>query len=724
MRTIWKLFVGDMRRITSNVVSVLIVIGLVVIPGLFTWFNVAASWDPFANTKNLKFAVASVDEGYTSNLIPVKVTVGDQVINSLRANTQLDWTFTNKQDAIDGTQSGKYYAAVVIGKDFSKDMMTFFSPNVHHAKLTYYTNEKTNALAPKVTGQGADQVAAQINQMFAETITGTALSIASQLSKQLDNPAAKQQLAAFNANIADFASQLSQTAGMLRTYGSLNTVAQSLLSSSNELLGNASANAKDAGSELKQSQQGVNSVTSALTTTVSTLNTALNSSISSYTAVGNNIDNVFSDADSSASDISAAIRSRATMITNQINEYQEIYDSLKAIEADHPSATLQQLLDNLQTAISQQTAMRDALNESADQVDHNRSQTQNNRQEIKNLASQAADSLSSLKSDFATTLKPQIDQITQNITNSVSLLNTGSDTLSDSLAHLSQSANSAGDELTNVHDALTSVSSVLTNASNKLTDFNTHFNDALHSDDMNTIRDLLGQNPQTLAALLSAPVQIQRHAIFPVENFGTALTPFYTFIPLWVGSLLMAVTLKTSVSRKIREELQKAKPHQLYFGHFGVFAVISLLQSTFSCAGSLLFMDVHAVHPLLFMLSGWISGLVYIFFIYTLVVSFGNVGKAIGVIYLVVQISGSGGAYPLQVLPGFIAKISPFLPATHSIQAMRAAIAGIYMNDFYYSMGALLLFIPPILLLGLLLRKPLVSFNRWYIAKVESTKLI
>ena len=87
MKTIWKLFVGDIRRITSNVVSIIIVIGLVVIPGIFTWFNVAASWDPFANTGNLKFAVANEDDGYRSDLIPVKINIGDQVVNTPKSPT-------------------------------------------------------------------------------------------------------------------------------------------------------------------------------------------------------------------------------------------------------------------------------------------------------------------------------------------------------------------------------------------------------------------------------------------------------------------------------------------------------------------------------------------------------------------------------------------------------------------------------------------------------------
>ena len=144
----------------------------------------------------------------------------------------------------------------------------------------------------------------------------------------------------------------------------------------------------------------------------------------------------------------------------------------------------------------------------------------------------------------------------------------------------------------------------------------------------------------------------------------------------------------------MRKELGDPKPHQLFLGHYGVFGVIGLLQSTFSLGGSLLFLHVQAVHPLLFMLSGWVSSLVFSFFIYTL------------------------------VLPKIISGISPFLPATHSITAMRAAIGGIYSNDYWFAIGALLLFIPPLLLIGLLLRIPLVKFNHWYVSKLESTKVI
>ena len=186
----------------------------------------------------------------------------------------------------------------------------------------------------------------------------------------------------------------------------------------------------------------------------------------------------------------------------------------------------------------------------------------------------------------------------------------------------------------------------------------------------------------------------------------------------------MVVTLKTTVSRRTRKALGDPRPHRLFLGHYGVFALIALLQSTVSLGGDLLFLRVQAVHPLLFMLSGWLASLVFSFFTYTMVVSFGNVGKAIGVLMLIVQISGANAAYPVQMLPDFIAKVSPLLPLTHAVTMMRAAIAGIYDMDYWRAAGMLLAFVPPLLLLGLLIRKPLVRFNQWYVAQVESTKVL
>ncbi|PJM75957.1 phage infection protein [Bifidobacterium simiarum] len=739
---IWRLFLGDMRRINGNVVSIIIVIGLIAIPSLFTWFNVAASWNPLNNTKNLTFAVASVDEGYKSDLVPLKVNVGDQVVSALRANGQLAWTFTSRDDAIDGTKSGKYYAAVVIPKSFSKDMMTFFDDDVTHAKLTYYTNEKKNALAPHVTGEGADEVAAEINQIFAKTLSDVALNIASSMSEYLDDADTKSRIASLNGHIEDLSGQLADAADTLGTYSELVDSADSLLSGSSKLLAQASGAAKEVGDDASGAKQSVGTITDAMKASSKSLAAALTSSANSYRAVGDEIDTVYDAVGTQSADSAKALRDQASAVNQQVQAYTTIRKNLATLAgqiaglsgdtatslgstvASDSAAALNTAVSGLDSTITLQTKLRDQLNTAAAKIESGNATAQQDRAKISQLAEQAKNSVNGLSSDFTNDVKPKIDELSANVSTLATSLDANSGKLDEVTNDLTDGAASASGKMASVKRTLNDTATKLNDSANRIKATSRNIASALNSGDANALKKALGSDPEALSTSLASPVGITRKALFPVADFGSSLAPFYTFLPLWVGSLLMAVTLKTSVSHRIRKELGDPRPHQMYLGRFGVFAVLSLAQTTCVCLGNLLFLHVQAVHPWLYMLSGWLGGLVFNFMIYTLVVSFGNVGKAIGVLFLVVQISGSGGAYPLAVMPKFFSDISPFLPVTHAINAMRAATAGIYHNDYWKEIGMLLLFVLPTLLLGLVLRKPLVRFNTWYVAKVESTKLI
>lgn len=135
MKNIFQIFYHDIKKIRKNVIALIVILGITIVPSLYAWFNIAASWDPYGNTGDLKVAIASQDKGYDGELIPVKLNLGDQILSELHENTQLNWVFTNAKDAKKGVKSGRYYAALVIPKDFSQDMMSLFSPDVTHPKL-------------------------------------------------------------------------------------------------------------------------------------------------------------------------------------------------------------------------------------------------------------------------------------------------------------------------------------------------------------------------------------------------------------------------------------------------------------------------------------------------------------------------------------------------------------------------------------------------------------
>ena len=252
MSNVWHLFRGDMRRLFSNAMNIIITVGLVVMPSIFAWYNIIACWNVFDNTGNLTVAVANVDDGYESDLVPLRVNIGEQVVSALRANDEIDWTFTTEEDAVDGARSGRYYAAVVIPHDFSRDMLTFYSDDVQHAKIVYYANEKKSAIAPKITDRGADSVSYQVNEVFAETLSEVALSIAESLSHYADESDAGGRIADLSAHVRSMGDQVDRMASVLTLYSSLAGAAQSLVGESAQLVEAAQHQADGLGSTASQ----------------------------------------------------------------------------------------------------------------------------------------------------------------------------------------------------------------------------------------------------------------------------------------------------------------------------------------------------------------------------------------------------------------------------------------------------------------------------------------
>lgn len=764
-----RLIARDLRMVRTSVVNIIIVLGLVLLPSLFTWFNVSASWDPFSNTKNLKFAVANTDEGYESDLMPVKVNVGETIISALRANGQLDWTFTSEEDAIDGTKSGAYYAAVVIPKDFSKDMLTFFTKDAQHANLLYYTNEKKNALAPKITGQGADQVQVQVNQTFAKTISEVAVGMVEKIAGYMDDGDAKQLVTNVTGNVGKVADRLDDASQAMGMYSTLVDSSLTLVSTSATLVEQGKDGAAQAKKLLGDAKSDADTITGTLATASQSVGTAIGSTATAYQSIGDGIDETMANVDQNAADASAALRTQSADVATQAQKYRDIATALGKHNPDlngDGKGVFTTVIGQLNTAAGKIDDLAKALGTAADNVDSKRGESADQRKQVKDLAADAKSQVDSLKNSYEQDLKPQLDQISTQVTSAADEASGLGTQLSDAVDGMSGSTGSIDGKLGEVKSTIDKGAAALTEASGKLRELNDKLSNALSGGDMDQVKQILGDDPASFASIISAPVGLDRKPVFAVANFGTAMAPLYTVLALWIGSLLMAVTIKCEVSRKVQDSLRlpehtaggvadaalmgtiggaaqsgaggtgasdkagasgapdRIPMHQVYFGRYALFAIISLAQSTLLGVGNLLFLRIQCAHPALYMLSLWTMGLAFSFMIYTFVVSFGNVGKALGVLLLVMQVSMAGGAYPLQVLPDFFRAASPFLPATHAINAVRAASLGIYQGDYWVDMGRLLIFIPPMLLLGLVLRKPMVRFNHKFVATVESTKLI
>lgn len=727
MKNVWRLFMGDLKRMGSNVVTVIIVLGLVALPSIFSWYNMVACWNVFDNTGNLTVAVANSDEGYQSDLVPIRVNIGDQVVSALRANDQMNWEFTDEEDAIDGAKSGRYYAAVVIPKDFSRDMMTFYTEDSQHAEIVYYTNEKKNAIAPKVTDQGADQISAQVNRVFAQTLSEAALGISSSLMDYLDSADASGAIAKLAERVGSAGSQMTEAASVLHTYSDVMGTAMSLVEDSGELVAQARTAAGDVSNQTDGAKDAAGEVSSALDDAAGALSVAIEQSAQGYGEVAASVDAAFYSAQKLVSDAASQLRSQATTVDSQVSGYRDLISQVEAIKPElspEGQAAADAVIARLNSSVQLQEQLRDSLNSAADSIEEGSADTQARRDEVKQLAQQAQSSLDGVKADYDNDLKPTLEKLVGDMGDAGASLSQVGSKLDAAAGDLSGATDSVAGKIGAAQDGLDSAAKQMEESGAKLTELSRDISEALSTGDSEALRKVIGSDPATLAEALSAPVKLDRHAVYPVENFGSAMAPLYTTLALWIGALLIMVALKVNPSKRTIAELDSPTPRQLFLGRFGVVAVISLMQSTCVSLGNLFFLHVQADNPLLYVLCFWVSGLTFAFIIYTLVASFANFGKALSVFLLIIQVSGGGGSYPLQLLPQFVQDVSPYLPITHAVNAMRAAMFGVYNGDFWIEMGTLVLFAVPLVFLGLVLRNPLIKLVNAFVEKVESTKVM
>ena len=776
MRNIWRILRKDLADATSNVIAIIVLMGLIIVPALYAWFNIAASWDPYKNTKAIKVAVANTDKGYKSDLIPVRINVGETVTSTLRANDQLDWRFVNRDQALEGVRSGEYYAAIVIPKDFSADMMTLFSQDVKHANLEYYLNEKKNAIAPHVTEQGADTVATTIDKTFVKTVGQVGIDLASQVFTYSQSPQVQDYLARTTGHIDQMSQRLTTASSQVNAYAGLLDSSGKMIDSTGRILGRSDSAMADARKALNQGTKGSKDLGKSLSGSAQAVDAALDQASGAYDTIGSKIDDAFDKVGQQSDAVSSQLNDLSERIRDSAADYDRMIASLEdlrsTVESDsNLTAEQRQALltaidraqAGMRAAQAAQRDLADRISQASQTAKEGKDKLGGQRQDLKNRIAQARASVDQVRTQYRKDLKPRLDDLASSmdtVVTSTDRLLTG---LDGTVKGASGLTGSMTNDISQAKDQLGEISQRLDKASKRLTDLGGHLTQASQGKDTQEVKSLLSGDSETLAALLSSPVGIHRHAVFPVMNYGSAMTPFYTILSIWVGATILAAMMKVALSDKKKafvlhlDSLQDAwkraddldedsegrrswgafRPespgnarrfglqlYQEYFGRFAVFALMAILQGCLIALGDLFYLKVQCVHPLMFVLVAVFASFVFMNLIYTLVVSFGDIGKAIAVILLVMQVAGSGGTFPMETLPGFFQGVYPFLPFVHAIGAMQSAVAGAYGMEFWREMATLALFLVPSLLLGLVLRKPVIRFNDWIVRNLESTRLM
>lgn len=728
MNNILTILRDDLKAIRGNVMTAVIIFGLAIIPLLFTTFNVLASWDPFANTKQLKIAVASEDKGHQSDLASLKLNLGDEVLSQLSRNDEINWVLTNSDDAIEGTKSGEYYAGIVLPKDFSANLLTFYVEGTEPSKLNLYTNEKKNALSTTITQRSATGVIEKIDESFTRVVSNVGLGVISSLDQYLDEGETQAALNNVHHRVNTVQSRLDAASGTVMALSNLVDSTIPLTRAANNILNEAGNQASSTTNDNGESP--IDILKSTLDESTGSLDASLAATTQSYEVLSSQIEELLNNASATSAQTAQTFRTAADRVGQQTAAFQGVKDSIQK-EADKVNlpapvaAGYKAVMGQLDASIAQSNALHDSLTSTANNIE-NGGKSQESKQQTQAAIASAKQAVQNARNSYNSNLKPQLAALGD----SVGTVANDIDAVERDIAGVRNTISNDNDALVRARDMTAGLSGTLQQQAARFGELSQKIDEIRDGGDLSQLADLIGDDPELLASRIASPVNVDRQPIYEVAAFGVGMTPFYLTLSLWVGALLACVLVHTNAERKYlkkNENLDK-KDHftrnQVFLGRFITFGLIGIAQSTLVVLSLIFFVEIEPEHPFMMLFASWIITLVFMLIIYSLVITFDSAGKALAVLLLVIQVSGSGGAYPLPLLPEWFQNVSPWLPATYGIDAFRSAIAGIYEADILRELGMLLLFAIPALILGLFLRPAMDNYHKRLQKAIKKTKVM
>lgn len=745
MSKIWSIIKNDGRHLFNNVISLVVCFGMIVVPSFYAWFNIAGAWDPYGNTSNLKIALVNSDDGYKSELMPVEVNMGERIVSQLRASKSIGYVVTDQDDALDGVASGQYYAAIVIPSDFTHNMLTGLTQGDTSTQPTveYYSNQKRNAIADIVTDKASTAVQQTIDQSFVETAVEVGAGTLDELDNYLDDDKLTSVVKSLDNSLGTTSDNLRSTATNVEQYAALVGSVRKLAADADNTLSSSLSGTYDAGDTLRESATGVRQFDTALDGATSSLDNALAKGTSSLDDVRDSIDSAFDTADGQTDELVSKLGDAKTAVDRQRTVLQKLLDDLDGTDtlvknlpgytgnignasvsyADQLSITVKGMNARVTDAKTRMDNLSDGLQETMDDLSNAKTDAATAKSQLYDLVDQARSSMSNVNAEYASGLGASLNNLANGIDNAASTVDSVSGQLDGTVQDLQNATKSTDQSLADLQDTLTNAAGKLRDTATDLDNLRAKVHAALESGDIEQLRQILSADAESLADFISDPIQLDRNAVYPVANNGSAMAPFYTTLSIWIGGVILCALVKTAPSRKALEAIG-ARPRHAYFGRITFFVIIGFLQTLLVVGGDLFYLGIQCVHPWLFTLACLVSSLVFVNLIFALTASFGDVGKAIAVVLMVIQVAGSGGTFPKEMLPPAFQAMYPFLPFVQAETCMRSAIAGLYGADFWIALVKLLAFLVPSLILGLLLRKPVIRLNHWVERKLENTKLM
>ena len=720
MKRAFEIFRRDVNRLSHNMVAMIVTIGVCLIPSLYAWFNIAANYDPYANTGNIKIAVANADKGTENELIG-ELNVGEEIVQNLKKNDSLGWKFTDEKKAVQGVKSGKYYAAIVIPEDFSSSFVSILSGDMKQPQFEYYLNEKKNAIAPKVTGTGASTIQEQVNEEFIAAAAGSVSKILGQTAEQMGTQVDTVQESLI-AKMQTAEENLEEYQVVLENLNKTIDGSDDLINGTQETLDALKSAVASGAKSMNNGTDILASVRNSVGALSVGLSDGLTQGADALSGISSAVGTDLGKLNEKVQNVNEKIGNTITSMQDLISKNEEILTVLRELDNQVPGNPLSEIIEKLETENQRHKEILKNLQTGNNSIGN---AVNTSVQGLNQIASVIQDGQKNLQTSRASFEKNVLPSLNQSLDSFAQLSGKVSGVLAGVEPSAEQLKNVTGDlkqTLSDTKTAMESTKEALDDVQKKL---NTAITDlgALQSSDIYlSLKELTKKDTGEVAEFMHSPVQLETKSFYRVENYGSAMAPFYTNLAIWVGGIVLIAIFKMEVDKD--EKIESFTVTQGYFGRWILYITTGLIQALIICLGDIYLLKIQCKNPAAFIFAGLFASFVYVNLIYALSITFKHIGKALSVILVILQIPGSAGTYPIEMTPAFFQFVHPLLPFTYGINAMREAIAGIYGMHYWKNILCLAVFLPIALGIGLLLRPHLLNLNYLFDRKLAETDLM
>ena len=714
MKNILKIYKEDMKKIFTNYAALIVFIALSILPSLYAWFNIKASWDPYGKeaTSQIKIGVVNKDKG--AELKGEFKNIGNQIIDQLKENDVMGWQFVSEKEAVKAVEEGSYYAMITIPEEFSENILSLITDDIKKGKIIYTVNEKVNAIAPKITVKGATAVQENVNKTVIETVSDIVLSTAKDLGIEVEGQLPKldnlyDKLVEIQSKFKD----LYETTDL--AYDGVNKVADLVTNLQNDIplitdtLNSTKGLATNLIDFITTSQGEINNIAPTIKTDIGLVKD-LADEVSSY------VDVVINAIKTNGENVKVLLENLSTKVSGLRDYLTSIRVLVEKINGHSQNGALSDVLNNLITA-------ENTLNQLYNEIESIKNSLANGNL----IDTSKLENVKTVLNDVSNITGNLYDRFDSEILGNInSILNTANDSAKSALEILQR----AQDKLPKVEEILTTVSALcnkgnegikyakdnLPRAEEIVNEVTSKVAKIKDSSDLKDLLKLIANNVEERSNYLTSPVELEENSLYPMRNYGTAMTPFYSVLSLWVGMTLL-------VSMFSVEAHGEYNHMEVYFGKLLLFLTIGMTQALIVALGDLYLLKIYCVNPALFVTGILFTSITFVAIVYSLVSVFGNVGKVTAIILLVLQVAGSGGTFPIQLTPKFFQIINPFLPFTYAISFARESIGGVVQSVLVKDIVIMLIYIVVAILISIFLKKPINNLLSGFTKKFHESGL-